>query len=73
MTASMHDFEQRIEILTAELKRGEEVACLNLDRTLIEGPQEGGYPARYWAREIASLRGALAALQESRARIASRL
>jgi|GEM_PF-6294916 len=71
MTAAMRDFEQRTDILIAELKRSEESACQSLDRTLIEGPQQGSYPARYWAREIAVVRGALTAIEESKSRIYS--
>jgi hypothetical protein len=66
---SRRDVEQRIELLKAEFERSEELARTSLDRSLLHGSPEGGFPPRYWARELAVVRGAMTALEESRARL----
>ena len=66
---SRRDVEQQIELLKAEFERSEELARTSLDRSLLLGSPEGGFPARYWARELAVIQGALKALEEARMRL----
>lgn len=66
---SKRDVEQRIELLKAEFERSEELARTSLDRSFLHGSPEGGFPPRYWARELAVIQGALKALEESKKRL----